>query len=63
MVDVAPDTRKALEIPQDVLDDVVTALNMASALALLKEPVLHPAIIEAAIRLDEAINDALATEE
>jgi len=54
---------KALEIPQDVIDEVVSALNRAIGLALAKEPALHPGFMETAIRLDEAINDALATEE
>lgn len=53
---------KALEIPQDVIDEVVAALNRAIALSLMKEPALHAGFMETAIRLDEAINDALATE-
>jgi hypothetical protein len=53
---------RALEIPQDVLDEVVAALNRSIALTLVKEPSLHAGFMDTAIRLDEAINDALATE-
>jgi len=52
-----------LEIPQDVIDKVVAALNQAIALATRFEPSLTAGIMEAATELDDAINDALATEE
>jgi hypothetical protein len=52
----------ALEIPQDVLDDVVAALNRAIGLATAKEPSLCDGFMDIAVRLDDAINDALADE-
>ena len=54
---------RALEIPQDVIDEVVAALNRAIGLAMHKAPDMVDGFSEVAVRLDEAINDALATEE
>lgn len=54
---------KALEIPEDVVDEVVKALEYAIGFAMSvnnKEAVNH--ISSVAMRFDEAINDALATE-
>ena len=53
---------KALEIPEDVIDEVVSALERAIGLAMHKAPELVDGFSTAAVRLDEAINDALATE-
>ena len=50
---------KGLEIPRDVLDEVVAALNRAIGIATAKEPSLVAGLIETAGRLDDAINDAL----
>lgn len=52
----------ALEIPQDVMDEVVAALNRAIGLATRKAPGLAAGFTETAVRLDEAINDAMAEE-
>ena len=55
---------KALEIPQDVIDEVVSSLNMAIGFAMAKnDKSIVEKLSETAVRLDEAINDALATEE
>lgn len=53
---------KAVEIPVDVIDDVVAALNRAIGLAMHKAPDMVDGFSQIAVRLDEAINDALATE-
>lgn len=52
-----------MEIPSDVLDEVVAALNRAIGVCLRFEPSLVEGLTETAVRLDEAINDATATEE
>jgi hypothetical protein len=52
----------ALEIPQDVIDEVVAALNRAIGIAMRFEPTMVDELSATAVRLDEAINDALATE-
>ena len=52
-----------LEIPQDVINEVVVALHRGIGLALDKAPEMIDVFSRASIRLDEAINDALATEE
>lgn len=51
---------KALEIPQDVIDQVVAALNRAIGLAMHKAPEMVEGFSAVAVRLDEEINDALA---
>ena len=51
-----------LEIPSDVIDRVTSALNIAIALAVRFEPSLAKGITDAALELDEAVNDSLATE-
>jgi hypothetical protein len=53
---------KALEIPSDVIDEVVAALNRAIGLAMVKAPDLAGGFTATAVRLDEAINGALAEE-
>lgn len=53
---------QALEIPQDVIDEVVAALSQAIGLATAKEPRLRDGFLLTALRLDEAIKDALATQ-
>src|ERR1700722_1078511 len=50
---------KGLEIPQDVLDAAVAALNLAIGIATAKEQSLVDGLIEAAARLDDAISAAL----
>jgi hypothetical protein len=52
-----------LEIPEDVIEKVVAALNRAIALATRFEPLLTAGIMEAACELDDAISDAMASEE
>lgn len=51
---------KALEIPEDVIDEVVAALNVAIGLAMHKSPDLVARLSATAVRLDEAIGDAVA---
>ena len=53
---------KALEIPEDVINEVVAALERAIGIAMRFEPTLVEGLSETAARLDDAINDALATE-
>ena len=53
---------KALEIPEDVVDEVVAALNRAIGIAMVHAPELVKDFSETAVRFDEAINDALATD-
>lgn len=53
----------ALEIPDDVIEEVVTALKRAVGLAMHKAPDLAAGFTATAVRLDEAINDSLATKE
>jgi formiminotetrahydrofolate cyclodeaminase len=53
---------KALQIPEDVIDEVVEALNRAINLAQAKAPESVNDFAAVAMRLDEAINDAEATE-
>lgn len=50
---------KGLEIPKDVLDEVVASLNRAIGIATALEPRLTAGFIEIAGRLDDAINEAL----
>lgn len=47
-----------MDIPDDVIEKAVSALNIALALALRFDPAVHPAIMEAATKLDDAINAA-----
>jgi hypothetical protein len=54
--------KRALEIPQDVVDEVVAALNRAIGITLVHAKDQHEGFIKTALRFDEAINDALATE-
>lgn len=54
---------RALEIPEEVIEKVTSALNQAIALATRFEPMMAAGIMETAVELDEAVNDALATEE
>lgn len=51
-----------LEIPEEVIRKVVAALDQALALATRFDPTLTQGFMEAATELDDAINDALATE-
>lgn len=53
---------KALEIPEDVIDQVVAALNAAIGVTSVHAKDCHKTILEAALALDEAIQDAEATE-
>lgn len=53
---------KALEIPEDVIDEVVAALARAVDLAAHKAPEMLDGFSQTAVRFDEAIIDALATE-
>lgn len=53
---------KALQIPEDVIDQVVSALNMAIGVTSVHAPECHADIIKAATAFDEAIQDAQATE-
>lgn len=62
MTAIQPDIRPALEIPQDVCDEVVWTLNRAIALAARFEPTFTASMIESAGRFNDAINDALASE-
>lgn len=57
-----PESDRMLEIPASVIEDVTKALNQAIALATRFEPVLQPGILAAACALDDAVNDAIATE-
>lgn len=57
-----PETDRMLEIPASVIEDVTKALNQAIALATRFEPILQPDILNAACALDDAVNDAIATE-
>lgn len=53
----------ALEIPQDVIDEVESALNMAIGFAMAKgDTGMVDAFSKTALRFAEAINDAQATE-
>lgn len=52
-----------LGIPATVIDKVTAALNMAVGITLVHAKECHSAILEAAVALDEAVNDALAMEE
>ena len=52
-----------IEIPKDVIDEVVAALNRAIGLAMHQSPDLASGFIEVARRLDEAINDTEVIEE
>lgn len=47
-----------MQIPDDVIEEVTAALNMAIALALRFEPALQPTIMATAQKLDDAINAA-----
>ena len=53
---------KALQIPEDVVDEVVAALNRAIGLAMHKSPDLVDGFSATALRLDEAIQDTKAIE-
>ena len=53
---------KALEIPEDVIEQVVKALNTAIGITSMHAKECHQQILEAAMALDEAIQDAEATE-
>lgn len=53
---------RALEIPEEVIDKVVSALNMAVGVTSVHAKECHNSILEAATLLDEAIQDAEATE-
>jgi hypothetical protein len=53
---------KALEIPEDVIEQVVSALNMAIGVTSMHAKECHKTILEASMALDEAIQDAEATE-
>ena len=44
------------QIPEDVVDMVTSALNVALSLSLMHAPTVHPSIMEAAIALDDAVN-------
>lgn len=57
-----PKSDRMLEIPASVIEDVTKALNQAIALATRFEPTLQPGILSAACALDDAVNDAIATE-
>lgn len=50
------------EMPSDVIDEVVAALERAIGLAMHKAPDLVDGFSGVAMRLDEAIQDATATE-
>lgn len=50
---------ETFKIPQDVIDEVVAALNRAIGFAMAKnDPEMVDGFSKAAIRLDEAINAA-----
>ena len=49
---------KMIEIPEDVIERVTSALNQAIMLATRFEPALLPGIMSTAIELDEAVNDS-----
>lgn len=53
---------KALEIPEDVIEQVVKALNIAIGVTSVHAKECHGSIMEAAVALDDAIQDAEATE-
>lgn len=52
----------ALEIPEEVIDKVVAALNQGIGLAMRFEPSMVAEMSTVASELDDAINDAQATE-
>lgn len=51
-----------LEIPSSVIDKVTAALNIALGVTLVHARECRGAIMEAAVALDEAVQDAQATD-
>lgn len=52
-----------MNIPDDVIEEVVSALNVALTATMMSGPKeIHAAILKAAHRLDDAINDAAEAE-
>jgi hypothetical protein len=46
-----------MQIPDEVVERVIAALNVAISIALVHAPSQHPAIMSAANALDDAVNN------
>lgn len=44
-------------IPESVVEQVTSALNVAIAVTMMKEPSMHRQMLEAARAFDDAVND------